>query len=122
MTCEKCGFEYTGATCPVCAAEEANKAAVAAEQKSNPFALISMILGIVGLASGNIAFAIASLILASLSNKRCPGDTKAKVGKILSIITIILYAVAIALVVAFYVLYFILILVGGFGMAFLSSI
>ena len=122
MTCEKCGFEYTGDTCPVCAAEEANKAAVAAEQKSNPLGLVGMILGIVGLATCDIALAIASLILASLSNKRCPGDPKAKVGKILSIITIILCAVVIVGAIALCALYIILVFVGGFGLAFLGSI
>ena len=49
MICEKCGFEYEGENCPVCAAADTVEVAEAPAKKG-PLGIIGMVLGIVGIA------------------------------------------------------------------------
>lgn len=90
MTCEKCGFEYTGATCPVCAAEEANKAAAAAtENKKSPLGLIGMIMAIASFFYVGTPLTIAGLILSVIGKKKNKKDGFATAGLITSIICLV---------------------------------
>ena len=116
MICEKCGFEYEGENCPVC--EVAGSKVVVDEPKKSPCGLIGMILGIVSFFQG-IPFAIAGLILSNIGLKKCPVDGRAKAGKTLSIISliinIVMYVGAIVLVAICYIpyiLYFVLMIFG----------
>ena len=88
MTCEKCGFEYTGDTCPVCAAEEANKA-VAAENKRSRLGPIGMIMAIASFFYVGTPLTIAGLILSVIGKKKNKKDGFATAGLITSIICLV---------------------------------
>lgn len=107
MICEKCGFEYEGEKCPVCEVNDVN--VVIEEPKRSPMGLISMIMGIASFFMGGVPLSIASIILGSLAKKKCSTDGYAKAGIICSIINIILCALIIVGIIAYYIIYIIVI-------------
>ena len=123
MTCEKCGFEYTGDSCPVCAVQATNEAIVISEKKTSGLGTAGMILGIVSLAMlifgiGNTIFwwllipllaipgpifgaipSVVGLVLSIAAKKKNPDDKRAKVGKTLSLISLIIKVVLVVVCV-----------------------
>ena len=141
MICEKCGFEYTGDTCPVCAAEEASKS-VAVKKSWTGLGLAGMICGIVALlalvgglpaAAGQLIAmfaapylivtaltgqiiglvpAIVGAILSSIGKKKLESDKFAKIGRILSTLAIIFRTLIIALFFALFAVAIIIYVLG----------
>lgn len=123
MFCKNCGNNVEDtAFCSVCGAALKTEApntydsspAPAPAGPSKTLPLISMILGIVSLAGGITPAAIASIILAIISNKKAaafgvPGDKKAKIGLICSIISLVMNVLAIVAIILLYVVIY-----GGF--------
>jgi len=145
MTCEKCGFEYTGDSCPVCAVQATNEAIVISEKKTSGLGIAGMILGIVSLAmfvlSGlqkvvlmfympfitipgyviGIIPSIVGLVLCSKAKKANSGDKLAKVGKIFCIISMILKIVGLVIAIVFTAIFIVLMLL-GVGTSVITSI
>ena len=139
MICEKCGFEYEGENCPVCAAADTVEV-TEAPAKKGPLGIIGMVLGIVGLAmfvfgaGGNItataalsylAFflipgyiigaipSIAGMVISCIALKAAPADKFAKLGKTFSLIGIIIKVACIVLCIAYAILMACLSLIGN---------
>ena len=110
MFCEKCGFEYSGARCPVCEAEERERAEriVAAKlqqeqqiaNKKSSLGIFSLILAIGSFVIGYIIpgfpempLAIVSIILSIIAAKKNKADKCSKAGLFISIAKIVLTVV-----------------------------
>lgn len=115
MICEKCGFDYAGEKCPVCAAE--NISVVTKTEEKSPCGLIGMIMGIASFVIVGMPLAIAGLILSIIGKKKCSTDGYATAGLITSIISIVLSVLAVVGLVIFYIIYIVFIM----GMVGLSS-
>ena len=100
MICEKCGFEYKSAKCPVCAEEEITEPkspAVTAGEKKSSLGLVGMILAIASFTLNFVApgvpefpCAIAGLIVSLIAIKKHGADGYSKTGLIMSIVKIAL--------------------------------
>ena len=131
MFCEKCGFEYSGARCPVCEIEERERAEriVAARiareeqaqqvpQKKSSLGLVSLILAIASFVIGYIIpgfpempLAIAALIISISAAKKQQADKCSKAGLFISIakiaLTVFLFISAIVTTVVGFIAMFI---------------
>lgn len=83
MFCEKCGFEYTGEYCPVCADNKPGE--VKAKNSPSTLGLIGMILGIASFMVGS-PFDIGGLVCSIIAIKQDKKDPYATAGLISSAI------------------------------------
>lgn len=118
MKCPNCGAEVTGNDrfCMGCGAELTRATAVtgevAVQDPGKIFGLLSLIFGIAGFFGTPMA--IAAMILGSIGKKKSAEvgleNSKAKIGSVLGLISVILTVLAIVAWIVLYVLWFLLII------------
>ena len=92
MTCEKCGFEYEGESCPVCEVENIN-AEVKKPGKKSVCGLHGLIMGSVSLLFLGWPLSLVGFILSIIGKKKCKTDGVAKAGVIISVLTFIYHII-----------------------------
>ena len=125
MVCEKCGFEYEGASCPACSYKQ-QTVAHKHEEKSK-LGLIGMILAVAsfvlkffGIPAPELPLAITGLILSIIGKKKNRSDGCATAGIIVSVVKIgleIMSTITGLIMGALLVVFYIVIYGGALGIA-----